>query len=120
MKTDQAARVVDIDASARGFGITRSEAIRQLESMANRGDIPATLDIRPKWRNPMHTSRAAAADAGSKVLDKMPWLAETEVGMELVGLSRDQIKRAQAELRRSQGRSALEALRKAAGVVPEG
>ena len=57
---------------------------------------------------------------GSKVLDKMPWLAETEVGMELVGLSRDQIKRAQAELRKSQGRSALEALRKAAGVVPEG
>ncbi|CAH0207287.1 hypothetical protein [Microbacterium sp. Bi121] len=38
MKTDQAARVVDIDASARGFGITRSEAIRRLESMANRGD----------------------------------------------------------------------------------
>lgn len=112
--------ITEAEQTTDGWTPDLSNAMMRAVSMANRGDIPATLDIRPKWRNPMHTSRAAAADAGSKVLDKMPWLAETEVGMELVGLSRDQIKRAQAELRKSQGRSALEALRKAAGVVPEG
>ena len=40
----------------------------------------------------------------------MPWLAETEVGMELMGLSDDQIKRALAERRRAAGRNVLAAL----------
>ena len=54
--------------------------------------------------------RAAEADAGSKTVAAMPWLAETEVGMELMGLSDDQIKRAQAERRRAAGRNVLAAL----------
>jgi len=62
------------------------------------------------WRSPVHVSRAAAADAGSKILDKAPWLAETEVGLEVLGLSRSQIERATAERRRVQARQSLSAL----------
>lgn len=75
-------------------------------AMKNGNELP-DLDVMPKWRNPRHVSRAAAADAGSKILDKMPWLADTEVGMELVGLSPDQIRRAQSERVRSEGRALL-------------
>jgi len=87
-----------------------SSAVTRALVMLN-GDVPEDLDVRPQWRNPMHVSRAAAADAGSKVLEKMPWLAETEVGLELVGLTPDQIRRAQSERRRAEGRSVLASLR---------
>ncbi len=90
-----------------------SAATRAL-TMLNRGDVPDDLDVRVKWRNAMHVSRAAAADAGVKVLSQFPWLAETEVGLEIAGLSPDQITRALAERRRAQGRGVLEALRNAA------
>lgn len=90
-----------------------SSSITRALSMLNGGDIP-DLDIKPKWRSPMHVSRAAAADAGTKVVDKLPWLAETEVGMELMGLSRDQIDRALVERRRLGGSAALRAVAAAA------
>lgn len=62
--------------------------------------------ITPRWRNPVFTSRAAAADAGMKQLAAVPWLAETSVGLELLGLTDDQIKRAESERRRAEGRLA--------------
>lgn len=66
--------------------------------------------LTPHWRPPATPSRAAAADAGQKQLTAVPWLAETEVGLELLGLDPDQIKRALAEKRRVQGRAAVDAL----------
>ena len=73
--------------------------------------------IRPKWRSPVHLSRAAAADAGTKQLGAVPWLADTEVGLELLGLDDSQIRRAMAERRRADGRGVLQALRDAAEAV---
>jgi hypothetical protein len=90
-----------------------SAATRALR-MLNRGDLPPKLDIHPRWRNPMHISRAAAADAGTKVITQAPWLADTEVGLELMGLSRDQIDRALNEKRRSAGTGVLQTLQTAA------
>lgn len=59
--------------------------------------------IGPKWRSARYTSKAAAADAGAKQIASVPWLAETEVGLELLGLDSDQIERALSERRRAQG-----------------
>jgi Phage portal protein, SPP1 Gp6-like len=93
-----------------------SSAVTRALAMLN-GELPDDLDLRPVFRNPMFVSRAAAADAGSKVIDKFPWLAETEVGLELAGLTPAQIRRALAERRKAEGtRSVLEALRN----VPSG
>lgn len=83
-----------------------SAATRALR-MLNGDDLPADLEVKPQWRPPQHQSRAAAADAGTKILDKAPWLADTEVGMELMGLSRSQIERAMADRRRVEGRALL-------------
>lgn len=87
-----------------------SAAVTRALKMANDGTLPKDLNLQPRWRNPMHISRAAAADAGTKVIGMMPWLADTEVGMEIVGLSPDQIKRAQSDRRRNAGREILAAL----------
>lgn len=79
-------------------------------------DIPqswATIDS--KWRSPIYLSRAQQADAGVKQLTAVPWLAETELGLELLGLDEQQIKRALADRRRSAGRATLDALRRAVG-----
>lgn len=71
-----------------------------------------TIDA--KWRPPVYLSRAAAADAGAKQLAAVPWLADTEVGLELLGLDEQQIRRAMADRRRNGGSAALRALTTAA------
>lgn len=71
---------------------------------------PEWASIAPKWRNPIHVSRAAAADAGAKQIGAVPGLAETEVGLELLGLDPQQIKRYLTERRRQGGSAALQAI----------
>lgn len=88
-------------------------------NMLNRGDVPPDLDIRPRWLSPMYVSRAQAADAGLKVFEKLPWLADTDVGLELVGLKPDQITRARADRRRAEGRGLLDAIRQQAQAVTD-
>lgn len=76
--------------------------------------------IRPDWLGAKFESRAAKADAGMKQLTAVPWLAETEIGLELLGMEPDQIERALAERRRAAGRNVLAALAaRATGAVPE-
>jgi hypothetical protein len=73
--------------------------------------LPAALrGLDVKWRSPRFLSRAAEADAGMKQLTAIPWLAETEVGLELLGLDEQQIERAVAERRRAQARATLATL----------
>lgn len=75
----------------------------------------ATIDA--KWRSPVHLSRAAMADAGLKQLQAAPWLAQTEVGLELLGLNDQQIRRAMADKRRAEGQGVLDSLKAAAAAV---
>lgn len=83
--------------------VTRALAIQNGEET-----IPAEwASIQPRWRNPVYLSKAAQADAGAKQIASVPWLADTTVGLELLGLTEQQIGRALAERRRSQGRQIL-------------
>jgi hypothetical protein len=73
--------------------------------------VPAEwASIDTKWRDPRFLSRAAEADAGSKQVAAIPWLAETEVGLELLGLDPQQIQRALGERRRAEANGRLDAL----------
>lgn len=73
--------------------------------------VPAEWSgIDTKWRSPLYVSKAAAADAGAKQIASVPWLAETEVGLELLGLDEQQIRRAMAERRRAAGRAVIAAI----------
>jgi hypothetical protein len=90
---------------------TVTRALRMLN------DDPSIPEVKPIWRNPQHTSRASAADAGLKTVQALPWLAETEVGMEMMGFKRSQIERALAERRRTRATEAIATLRTAAGGI---
>jgi hypothetical protein len=71
-------------------------------------DIPpewSTIDT--KWRSPIYLSRAQQADAGVKQVTAVPWLAETEVGLELLGLDAQQIELALSQRRRLGGSATL-------------
>jgi hypothetical protein len=87
-------------------------------ALAMQNDLPAVpkewRTIAPKFRSPRFLSRAAEADAGTKQLSAVPWLADTEVGLELLGLDEQQIQRAMAEKRRNGGSAALRAIAAAA------
>jgi hypothetical protein len=90
----------------------RRSVTRALAIQNGLTEIPASwASIDTKWRNPVHLSRAAAADAGAKQLGAVPWLAETRVGLELIGMTEQQIKAAMAEKERAAGRAVVAALR---------
>lgn len=86
--------------------VTRALAIQNgLDSVPD-----AWASLAPKWRNPLYLSKSAQADAGQKQIAAVPWLADTDVALELVGLDDQQIERALAQKRRQAGRTVLEAL----------
>ncbi|WP_085142590.1 phage portal protein [Mycolicibacterium conceptionense] len=89
----------------------RRSMIRALAIQNGLNEIPAEWkSIDTKWRSPVHLSRAAVADAGMKQLAAVPWLAETEVGLELLGLNEQQIDRAMSEKRRTSGREVMQTI----------
>lgn len=101
----------------------RKSFIRSL-AMLNKtpiDQIPAEWkSIDSQWRDPRYQSRAAVADAGMKQLAAVPWLADSEVGLELLGLTPQQIKRAMADKRRAGGSAALQQILANAGQQPRG
>jgi len=89
----------------------RRTVTRALAIQNGLSDVPSQwASIQPKWRSPIYLSRAAQADAGAKQIATVPWLADTEVGLELLGLDEQQIQRALAEKRRVVGRDVVAAL----------
>lgn len=106
----------DLIAEAEGATDDWAPALRRTMARAlaianGEASIPkewASIDA--KWRSPVYLSRAAQADAGMKQMAAVPWLAETEVGLELLGLDEQQVSRAMGEKRRAEGRKALTAL----------
>jgi hypothetical protein len=69
---------------------------RRALEMLNGKELPR-LRLRPVWDDPVRSSPAAKADAGQKILSSQPWLGETSVGLELLGLTPEQARRAVAE-----------------------
>lgn len=109
----------DLIAEAEGATDDWRPALRRavIRGLAMRNGIsaneipPEWRSIDTKWRSPIYLSRAQQADAGMKQLTAVPWLAETEVGLELLGLDEQQMKRAIAEKRRLAGGTVLDRLR---------
>lgn len=114
----------ELIADARGAIDDWSTPLRKIHATAlaiqnGLNDVPSEwLGIDSKWRNPQFLTQSAEADAGSKRLAAVPWLAETEVGLELLGLNDDQIRRAQAEKRRAAAGNLLTNLTAATAGLP--
>lgn len=90
--------------------------VRALQAANGLAEAPAEWrTLAPRWRSARYESRAAVADAGVKQLGAVPWLAETEIGLELLGLDATQIERAMSEKRRAQAIALTKTLAGAAG-----
>ncbi|MDR0848089.1 MAG: hypothetical protein LBN10_03450 [Propionibacteriaceae bacterium] len=66
--------------------------------------------VYPHWKRPDTVSLAAAADAVTKIDSVAPGFGASTVGLEMVGLEPEQIRRVQAELRQAQGTQAVDQL----------
>jgi len=74
-------------------------------------EIPAEWkSIDAQWRDPRYLSRSAMADAGLKQYQADPSLQGTEVGLELLGLTPQQVRRALADKRLATTTSLVEKL----------
>lgn len=102
--------IAEAEQTTDGWDPDISASLTRALRMKNGGDVPADLDVRTIWRNHMYVSRSVAADAGAKVLADHPELRGTEVGMEISGLSSQQITRAKVEIRANRGRALLSRL----------
>lgn len=100
--------IAEAEGSVDDFTPALKKSFVRALAMLNRVAIDEVPDnwksIDTRWRDPRFLSRAAAADAGAKQLGAVPWLVETTVGLELLGLTPQQAKRAMASKRRAQGR----------------
>lgn len=99
----------------------RRAMVRALAMLNGEPEIPVSWEsIDTRWRNPRFLSRSAEADAGLKQLQAIPRLAESEVGLELVGLSDQQRERVLSDWQRSDSRRRVDTLIQAAqSATPE-
>ncbi len=89
----------------------RRTIVRALAIQNGETSIPDSwASIDTKWRSPIYLSRAAEADAGAKQLAVVPWLAETRVGLGLLGLNDQQIDLALSERKQAIGRQSAQAI----------
>lgn len=107
----------DLIAEAEGAIDDWKQAIRRsmVRALAIKNGLDSIPDeyraLEPKFRPPIYLSKSAQADAGSKMLGAGPdWLKETSVGLELLGLTPQQAKRALAEKRRLGTMNVVDAL----------
>ena len=111
--------IAEAEGATDDWGPALRRSVQRALAIANgeTGIPDAYRTIQEKWRSPRFLSRAQQADAGMKQLAAVPWLAESEVGLELLGLDEQQIVRAMADKRRAQGRQTLQMLSRAASGV---
>lgn len=91
----------EAEGATEGWNGAVARSAARLLAIANNKPVADYSGIMPQWRNPRYLTRSAQADAGVKQLAAVPWLAETEIGLELLGLTPQQIRRAKAEQRRT-------------------
>lgn len=98
--------IAEAEGAADDWSIAiRRTVTRALAIQNGLDEIPASwASIDTDWRSPVYLSRAAQADAGAKQVASIEWLKETEVGLELIGLDKQQIELAAAQRARNVGR----------------
>lgn len=71
-------------------------------------EVPSELrGLRAKWRNPATPSVVSASDALVKQVSALPWLAESDVALEMLGYDDATITRLLSDKRRAQSGSVL-------------
>ncbi|WP_433584559.1 phage portal protein [Microbacterium hydrocarbonoxydans] len=104
--------IAEAEGAADDWSVPIRRTVRRALAIQNGLDkIPkewASIDT--KWRSPVYLSRAAEADAGAKQVGAIEWLKDTRVGLELIGLDKQQIDLALAERKQNRSREAAASL----------
>lgn len=105
--------VIDAKAEQRVLSTPlRRSAITAVMLRDGLSEPPAELaSLRANWLNPATPSVVSASDALVKQATVMPWLAESEVALEMLGYDEGAIARLMADKRRTQGPTILQQLR---------
>ena len=84
----------------------RKTMLTALKIANGASEIPAEWQgLRARFRNPAYESKAAAADAGLKTVQAFPWIAETDVGLELFFRDETLLERLKNERREIEART---------------
>ena len=102
---------------AQNLNADNGEALRDVAIMAlavERSADYATvagegLAVQAKFRNPAMPSVVSQSDAMVKMISVLPWLAESDVALEELGFSDDQIQRLRSDRNRAQSRALVQA-----------
>lgn len=102
---------------AQNLNADNGEALRDVALMAlavERGTDFATvagegLAVQAKFRNPAMPSVVSQSDAMVKMISVLPWLAESDVALEELGFSDDQIQRLRSDRRRASAKATMAA-----------
>lgn len=108
IRSAQDSLVTKAERRQRLFGTPHADALR-LGLLMKHGDIPESarsIDI--MWRNPATPTLAAQSDAAVKLVQAGIIPADSDVALEMVGLTEEQRARVRADRRRSQGRQLLQ------------
>lgn len=74
-------------------------------------DVPAELrKMKAVFRDPRHESKAAAADWFLKIASSLPWIAETDSAVEMIGLDEVSVERLKGDRVKVRARAAIDAL----------
>ena len=74
--------------------------------------IPDSMrDVHPVWAPTREISDAARADAFTKIADKVTGYADSDVGLERLGLSREEITRLRADQRKARAQNVVDQLK---------
>lgn len=104
--------IIDAKYAIRSFTPAWERSIRR--GLAMMDDSPAALSrylgVHAKWADPATPSQVSAADAITKEISVLPWVAESEVALEMFGHDPATRDRLLADKRRNEGRGVLQAL----------
>lgn len=110
IRSSEAQLVKKAERRIRRFGATHRDAMR-LALWFRHGEPPdRSRRIECVWRNPATPTIAAQTDAAVKLVQAGMLPPDSEVALEMAGLSEDQRQRVLAERRRAQGSALLERL----------
>lgn len=107
--------VIEANAAMRVYGeALQRVAVTAVMMRDNLTEVPRELaGVRTRWRNAATPSVVSSSDAVSKQVAALPWLAESEVVLEELGFTEEQIIRLRADKRRLSGSTVLDRLREA-------
>lgn len=104
--------IMEARASNRVFGAALQRVAERVVML--RDDLeessPELRRLRAKWQNPAFPTPVSAADAMTKEIAAMPWVAETQVALERFGHDEGEILRMMSDKRRAGASSVLSIL----------